>query len=53
MGQGLRRAVIADLIDHGAQNEPEQLRRHLEGVAADVRTKALTRRVTKMQGVVT
>jgi hypothetical protein len=29
------------------------LRRHLQRVAADVRTKALTHRVTKMLGLVT
>jgi hypothetical protein len=51
MGQGLRRALIADLVEHGAGTEPEQLGRHLQRVAADVRTKALTRRVTKMLGL--
>jgi len=53
MGQGLRRALIADLVEHGARKEPDQLRRHLQRVAADVRTKALTRRVTKMLGEAT
>jgi hypothetical protein len=48
MGQGLRRALLTDLLDYGARLEPEGLRRYLQRVAADVRAEALTRRVTRM-----